>query len=407
MQQAANIGTMITSGLSSIAAIAAGNIGSAVNSIEKAMVSGLSVALTWLTKIAGLGDLGGKIRNIINKVKGKLDKVLDKIVKKVADLINKLKIGAKNTIDKAKKFISGVFGKKSFQAKKESHSVWVDVKNNDPKFMIASTPAEGRQQLANFLNDARKVNKVDLVNPHVQQGKRIIDSGLAQIKQKAPTLTDQQARLEQMVGNFTNPLAKTVETIRVIIQDEDSNYKFVDDGGVKRMQPVTITFKYNRNNKAEMDRQVAGQQAGMNKIRLDQWTSNRNNYLMIGRDGSSKAAQDTARQTHRTTIFNQKILDLRKKNSQLPVSQQKNLTELTDEANVWVEKEMKKLAALHDPDQVAGGEGLNVTGMGSLSVNSSIGSQWKNNIHILDQAIGKVPISARSQGYVNVHIGLV
>lgn len=31
----------------------------------------------------------------------------------------------------------------------------------------------------------------------------------------------------------------------------------------------------------------------------------------------------------------------------------------------------------HDPDQIAGGNALNVTGMGNKRINSSIGSQWK------------------------------
>ena len=32
---------------------------------------------------------------------------------------------------------------------------------------------------------------------------------------------------------------------------------------------------------------------------------------------------------------------------------------------------------MHDPDQIAGGNALNVTGMGNKRINSSIGSQWK------------------------------
>ena len=34
------------------------------------------------------------------------------------------------------------------------------------------------------------------------------------------------------------------------------------------------------------------------------------------------------------------------------------------------------MAALHDPDQVAGGFYNHITGMGDRGINSSIGSQW-------------------------------
>jgi hypothetical protein len=44
------------------------------------------------------------------------------------------------------------------------------------------------------------------------------------------------------------------------------------------------------------------------------------------------------------------------------------------QVNAWMETQ----AVLHDPDQVAGGDGDALTGLGNSSVNSSIGSQWGN-----------------------------
>ena len=394
------------SGLGSIGAIAAGNISGAAGLIERTMAASIPLALDFVGRLVGIGNLGQKIKRVIQKVRGRLDKLVDKLVLKVKGLIGKIKTGATNTADKAKKFISGTFGKQSFRAKKENHSVWVDLKNNDPTFMIASTPAEGRAQLAVFLNDARKVGKADLVAPHVAQGKRIIASGLTRIKTKAPTLTDKQASLIQMIGSFTKPLANTVETIRTIVQDEDAGYKFVDDGGVKRMQPVTINFKYNKNDRVEMDRQVAGQQTGLNNIRLDKWTQNRNTYLVIGRDKAGAVAQAGERSDHAEKLFNLYLANETKNNkTQSPQNRRSDL-ELISAARKLADAEMSTLAALHDPDQIAGGEGDKISGIGMGGINSSIGSQWKNNVHILDQAVGKIPSSARSEGHMNVRISL-
>ncbi|TWP29923.1 hypothetical protein ETU09_02775 [Apibacter muscae] len=44
---------------------------------------------------------------------------------------------------------------------------------------------------------------------------------------------------------------------------------------------------------------------------------------------------------------------------------------------------------MHDPDQIAGGHGENITGLGDSPINSSIGSQWSKDgrANSLDQQI--------------------
>lgn len=90
VQQAAQIGQVITSALGSVSAIAGGNISGAVGLIDRSLGASIPVALTWLTKVTGLGNFGGKVKTIINKMKARLDKVVDKIVAKVKAIIEKL-----------------------------------------------------------------------------------------------------------------------------------------------------------------------------------------------------------------------------------------------------------------------------------------------------------------------------
>lgn len=53
------------------------------------------------------------------------------------------------------------------------------------------------------------------------------------------------------------------------------------------------------------------------------------------------------------------------------------------EAQSW----LKTQAALHNPDQIAGGDPGKVSRMGDRSVNSSIGGQWKNRVSELANGI--------------------
>ena len=48
---------------------------------------------------------------------------------------------------------------------------------------------------------------------------------------------------------------------------------------------------------------------------------------------------------------------------------------------------METQAALHNPDQIAGGNPLKIDGMGDSNINSSIGIQWRYRIDMVDEKI--------------------
>jgi hypothetical protein len=66
---------------------------------------------------------------------------------------------------------------------------------------------------------------------------------------------------------------------------------------------------------------------------------------------------------------------------------------------------MKSLAALHEPDMIAGGADI-VTELGDKSVNSSIGSQWKTRVGVLDDAVRSVPGREQASTMMNVNLPL-
>lgn len=71
-------------------------------------------------------------------------------------------------------------------------------------------------------------------------------------------------------------------------------------------------------------------------------------------------------------------------------------------ANSW----LKSQAALHNPDQIAGGKPLNIGGMGDKRINSSIGSQWKYRIDIVDEQIGELTKSLTSDQRKNTYLNV-
>ena len=69
---------------------------------------------------------------------------------------------------------------------------------------------------------------------------------------------------------------------------------------------------------------------------------------------------------------------------------------------------MDTQAALHNPDQIAGGNPLNVEGVGDKAINSSIGSQWKYRIDYADERIQSMAKNMtdveRKSTYLNVKL---
>lgn len=73
-----------------------------------------------------------------------------------------------------------------------------------------------------------------------------------------------------------------------------------------------------------------------------------------------------------------------------------------------VESGVEQQAALHNPDQVAGGFADRIGGVGDTRINSSIGSQWRYRIDIVDEQINKMASEMTSDQlrstYLNVKL---
>ncbi|RKF37404.1 hypothetical protein BCY89_05795 [Sphingobacterium siyangense] len=142
----------------------------------------------------------------------------------------------------------------------------------------------------------------------------------------------------------------------------------------------------------EFIRQLKGQQEGLNKLSVDDFLKNRDEYLKNGRSAEGSAAQKRFREE----AHSNKVREFRDQGF------------TREEAKKKADEFMQDKAALHDPDQIAGGFGDKVTGLGDKRVNSSLGSQWKTRIDELDKSVRdaaeKMSEAERKSTYLNVHL---
>jgi hypothetical protein len=90
IQKAKQIAQMVGNFLSSIGEIAMGNIGAAAAALEKGLATALKLVINFLAKFLRLDGITAKIRNAIQKLRAKVDSMLDKMVEWIAEKARRL-----------------------------------------------------------------------------------------------------------------------------------------------------------------------------------------------------------------------------------------------------------------------------------------------------------------------------
>ncbi|HEU4883646.1 MAG TPA: DUF4157 domain-containing protein [Longimicrobium sp.] len=90
VQRLRQIGAVVAAYIDSIAAIAAGNIGSAANRVETTMAGMLTLVVSFLAQIARLGNVSQAVLNIINRVRAPIDRALDRVVAWIVAQVRRL-----------------------------------------------------------------------------------------------------------------------------------------------------------------------------------------------------------------------------------------------------------------------------------------------------------------------------
>ncbi len=162
---------------------------------------------------------------------------------------------------------------------------------------------------------------------------------------------------------------------------------------VQRISEIEVKFKQNpKHNAEEFARQLKDQEKGLNGLTIDEYLKNRERYIEEGRALEGNAAQKAAR----VKAYLDKVDELRETGLSRKESEK--------QATVWINEQ----AALHNPDQIAGGNPLDIGGMGDKRVNSSLGSQWRYRIDVIDEQIKTIAASMtevdKKSIYLNVKL---
>jgi hypothetical protein len=116
----------------------------------------------------------------------------------------------------------------------------------------------------------------------------------------------------------------------------------------------------------EFYEQLKAQEEGINRLTVSEYLENRARYAEVQRAGTG-AAQQAARDQLSREIYDS-VLESMENRGEVGAAARAAAREKTKEI-------MSGLAALHDPDMIAGGHDQ-IRGIGDKKVNSSIGSQW-------------------------------
>ncbi|MEX6324918.1 polymorphic toxin type 15 domain-containing protein [Providencia hangzhouensis] len=133
----------------------------------------------------------------------------------------------------------------------------------------------------------------------------------------------------------------------------------------------------------EYNRQLKRQEEAINNMTADEFMLARKAYKEAGRNKTAQKLQEDFRKEQ------QKIIE-----NSIQKSLQKNgITDrnyIKTRAKEKSEEIMKNMAALHEPDMVAGGwHDPKPSGLGNTKVNSAIGGSWPSKVKSVDDATGK------------------
>lgn len=155
--------------------------------------------------------------------------------------------------------------------------------------------------------------------------------------------------------------------------------------GIPKMSPCDIVFKVNVNELdfKEYSRQITLQERAINAMTVQNWWKHKTRFDSPGKRGGrhkkadssqARARRDEARQIKALETARLTAEFMKNNGGKNPNTRQKE--SIKKKAAKVAKAYTDNTAALHGPDQTAGGHFKGIHGLGNLNINSSIGSQW-------------------------------
>jgi Domain of unknown function (DUF4157)/Novel toxin 15 len=403
------IAQVAASFIDAIATIASGNIGPAANRVETTMAGLLTLVISFLARIAGLGRVADAITGLIARVRAPINTAIDRVVAWIVAQARRLGAAVmRGARGAAARVFNWWRARHSFRgADGASHSLYFSGEGAAAQPTVASTP----MPVAAWLSTVRP---------------RIPASNAAALNAHGAANSLLTGALRQSMAVLVSGSAVAGPTTAVSTQDLERNLTRLsallavlapfDPGAASsanvpaRIPPVRVNpgFTMGRNLqdagtstefRDEYNRQLQMQQDGIIAMNVRDWLANRAGYVArrtatgSGRASASAAAQQAARTAARTLLA-QRFAQPRQSpftglNSyelgRVERIFARNNVAATDPLppalrNAAVNEIMDSTNALHSPDQIAGGSAAGLTGLGLDRINQSIGAQWPGRI---------------------------
>ncbi|QLJ12877.1 hypothetical protein H0H12_20835 [Pseudomonas putida] len=139
----------------------------------------------------------------------------------------------------------------------------------------------------------------------------------------------------------------------------------------------------------EFERQLKGQQDGLNRLTVEEFLENIANPI--------KRDPKTARKAR------QKLYDDLRKRAYRKLPKDMNPVEARKISTMLAKETMSSLAALHNPDLIAGGKDV-ISDFGDRQVNSTIGPQWRSRVGELTRSVEEQAKDGRASGFLNIRL---
>ncbi len=133
------IAQVAASFIDSIAAIAGGVIATAANRVEQTMAGLLTLVISFLARIAGLGRVSDAVMNIINRVRQPIDRALDRVVAWLVSVGRRFVAAVVSGARRGAAAILGWLGlRKHFKVAGEDHDIYFDREAPTANIIVAS-----------------------------------------------------------------------------------------------------------------------------------------------------------------------------------------------------------------------------------------------------------------------------
>jgi hypothetical protein len=143
------IGQVAAAFIDSISAIASGVISAAANRVEQTMAGLLTLVISFLARIAGLGRVSDAVINIVNRVRAPIDRALDRVVDWIVAQARRL---GRLVVSGVQSIVQWWRMRQQFRAADgETHTLYFEGSESNPVLMIASTPT----RYENFVSGLR------------------------------------------------------------------------------------------------------------------------------------------------------------------------------------------------------------------------------------------------------------